>query len=94
MIFNIEKLILKVHEYLEIDRNAMFEAVKEHDPYNEDGEYCYDIGIANMNDNGVCVIDGEELKGRIEAFETILDMIARTAKEKNGQEMQDCSMIP
>ena len=63
MTFDVEKLTLNIREYPDADMNAMFGTVGDHNPYNEDGGYSYDIGTANMNDNGVCTSDGDELKG-------------------------------
>jgi len=80
MIFDTDKLIRMVSEHLDEDKKALFEIVKDYDPYDGDGEYDYDVGIEYMNDNGICTFNAEELKGRIEAFGTILDMINRIAK--------------
>jgi len=77
MIFDIGKLIRMVSEYLDEDKKALFGIVKDYDPYNGDGGYDYDVGLEYMNDNGICTYDGEELKGRIEAFETVLEFIGR-----------------
>jgi len=75
--FDIQELIRRIREYRDIDENALRYIVKDHDPYDAGGNYDHNIGLANMNDNGISVPDGEELKGRTEAFGTVLKFIDR-----------------
>ncbi|MCL2712490.1 MAG: hypothetical protein FWD37_04365 [Methanomassiliicoccaceae archaeon] len=75
MTIDIRELMHTISKYQTADANALNEIVQDHDPYDKDGEYGYDIGLYNMREIGVCTSDGDELKGRIEAFEAVLTLI-------------------
>ena len=81
MEFDATELIRNITEYQNMDKLALFEIVKDHDPFDELGNYDYDIGLDNMSMIGLCTFDGSELKGRIESFGTILDLISRIKTE-------------
>jgi len=80
MMFDLRKLIIKINHYMAADRLALFEIVREYYPYDKDGEYNGIIGLAHMNAHGFDTLEGEELKGRIEAFDTVLNLIDRMVK--------------
>ena len=80
MTFDTKELIRRINEYLSIDKDALLEIVKEFYPYDENGEYNAVLGLSHMNDHGFDSYEGEELRGRIEAFETVLNFIDRIEK--------------
>ena len=86
MDFDVDKLLLCIAEYQRMYRIALFEIVKDHTPFNKYGFYDYNVGLANMNDKGICTLSGEELKGRVESFETILGLINKIAIDEKNQQ--------
>ena len=77
MYFNVDRLVLNITEYLNLDREALYKLVLDHNPFNKSGNYDFDYGLENMSKEGLCTYDGAELKGRIESFETVLEFINR-----------------
>ena len=77
MEFDAAELIRNITEYQNMDKLALFEIVKDHDPFDELGNYDYDIGLDNMSLIGLCTFDGSELKGGMESFRATLGLISR-----------------
>ena len=77
MTFDIQELIRRINEYLRTDKDALLEIVKDFYPYDKDGKCDAVLGLNHMNDHGFDTLEGEELRGRIDAFETVLKFIDR-----------------